>query len=75
MKFIVERTNGLSFGDEEGPCEEATKEAGEWVVEIADLDGLLAFEEKHGQVIVMEAQGRQRHVAEYKIEIYDGFRE
>lgn len=53
------------------PCDEAVREKGDWFVEIPDLDALLAFIARHGELVIGPHHSRD----ELSIEIYDGYRE
>lgn len=67
VRFYITRSSIRSY-DRKGrrPCEEAYKnDKGEWIVDFQTLDELVAFAEKH-QEIVLSSES---------IEIYDDYRE
>lgn len=83
MKFIVERTSKPCYEDQSIDVPEAHiehtfhtpsgREWPVWVVDIADLDGLMAFVAKYGDVII--STGHWLKEPTPKLEIYDDCRE
>ena len=51
------------------PCDEAVLVDGNWAVEMASLDDLLAFLGKHGPCVLSLSNGQ------LNVEIYDAYRE
>lgn len=68
MKFLVARTSCLRG---EKPCEGAIARDDEWVTEIASLEELQAFIEKHGNIVISKYSCDDL----LEIEIYDTYRE
>ena len=79
MKFEVSRTSGYFGREDDRPCDEATldreeKDATEcriahWTVEIESLEGLMAFCNKYGRIVIEPDKPLPW------LEIYDSYRE
>lgn len=69
MRFRVTRTTERY---NEQPCPEATRGPdGAWYVELATLDDLVRFYERHGRLVIDDGSGEDA----LSIEIYDDWRE
>jgi hypothetical protein len=72
MKFLIERTSNNEYAKQ--PCPEAYAGYidGDWVVHIEDLDDLIDFVKRYGNIII-SAESSYNTLP--TIEIYDDYRE
>jgi hypothetical protein len=75
MKFKIKRTTGLF--QNYPPCDKAYKEGEDWYIEIKDLRELLDLAEKEVGDSEIDTTGIivSWDEGEFKLEIYDGYRE
>lgn len=80
MRFLITRTSDFWGIEKNKPCEEAVKrqviynneKRTRWCVEINNLDELLAFNKKYGDLILSRTESEPSYP---EIEIYDDYRE
>lgn len=83
MKFYVKRTSQgyiLTDDDRSPPCEEAVKDGQDrgiqlYSIEFANLDELVGFAEKYGEIIISKTSSLTIPHNGPEIEIYDDYRE
>ena len=79
MKFVVTRTN---LSKNKKPCDEAEKSKTTytyndktkdvWIIEIKDLEDLMKFSKKYGNLVIGECPYKE---FPFVVEIYDDYRE